>query len=59
MADVIFVQFGDRPKITRVEYEAAAVRLERAALGEPDRTARQLRRLAQSFRMRAEGGGGR
>ena len=58
MGTVIFVQFGDRPKITGIEYEAAAVRLEREAVRQPDVTARQLRRLAQSFRQRAEGGAG-
>lgn len=57
MGTVIFVQFGDRPKITGIEYEAAAVRLEREAVRQPDVTARQLRRLAQSFRVRAAEGG--
>jgi hypothetical protein len=58
MGTVYFVQFGDRPKITGVEYEAAAVRLEREAVRQPDVTARQLRRLATSFRVRATEGAG-
>jgi len=57
MGTVIFVQFGDGPKITGIEYEAAAVRLEREAARQPDVTARQLRRLATSFRVRAAEGG--
>lgn len=57
MGDVIYVQFGDRAQITRVQYEAAAVRLEREALTQPSRTARQCLRLAETFRKRAEGTG--
>lgn len=57
MGDVIWVNFGERSQIRTVEYEAAAVRLEREAVRQPDRTAEQLRRLAQSFRQRQGGGG--
>ena len=55
MGDVIFCDFGEARRITRVEYEAAAVRLEREAAIQPSRTAEQLRRLADTFRKRAEG----
>lgn len=57
MGEVIFVQFGDRPKITGRDYADAIERLEWEAVRQPPRTAEQLRRLAREFEKRAEGGG--
>lgn len=54
LGDVIFVQFGDGPKISRGQYEAAIERLERVARDEPPETARPLRRLAKAYRKRAQ-----
>ena len=57
MGDVIWGRFEKLPTITSDEYEAAATRLQRVAMTQPDVTARQLETLAGVFRERARTGG--
>lgn len=55
VGQIITVDFARRRVVVGSEqYEAAIDRLERAATREPDETARSLRRLAESFRARAQ-----
>lgn len=62
MCELISVQFGDRPKITRREYLLSAERNVRLAIDSPDMARPALRmavrRLEQATTLRqAEGGG--
>lgn len=58
MQNVIRVDFQRRRRITMAdEYRAAADRCELSARGQDEKTARALRKLAASYRQRAEGAG--
>lgn len=55
VGQVIFVQFGDGPKISRSEWLAGSLRCETEARRQPEKIAETLRRCAERYRQRAEG----